>query len=82
MKCFRGRFIYIKSVASEVAIYTEVCVLYFLYFTKINYFKSYKKCFLFHLKSSFCSQGIQFFVIFSLFSRLKGSNETAIIMAL
>ena len=28
--------------------------------------KNYEKCFLFHQKSSFCSQDIQIFVIFSL----------------
>ena len=33
--------------------------------------KTMKKCFLFHLKSSFCSRGIQIFVIFSLFQSFQ-----------
>ena len=37
----------------------------FLFFTKWQLFKNYEKCCLFHLKSSFCSQDIQFFVFSS-----------------
>ena len=49
----------------------RACVHYFyqfLFFFSSNDrpSKSIKKCFLFHLKSSFCSQDIQTFVIFSL----------------
>ena len=48
----------------------KTCVPYFLsnfyFFTKWQLFKNYEKCFLFHLKSSFRSRDIQFFVIFSL----------------
>ena len=35
----------------------------FIFFTKWQPFKNYEKCFLFHLKSSFCSWDIQFCVI-------------------
>ena len=38
----------------------------FDFFIKWLTFKNYEKCFLFHLKSSICSQDIQIFVIFSL----------------
>ena len=34
----------------------------FLFFTTSEPFKNYEKCVLFHLKSSFCSRDIQFFV--------------------
>ena len=47
----------------------EACVLLFfikfLFFTKWWPFKNYEKCFLFHLKSSFHSRDIQFFVFLS-----------------
>ena len=38
----------------------------FYFFIKLQAFKNYEKCFLFHRKSSFRSQDIQMFVIFSL----------------
>ena len=38
----------------------------FYFFNKWWPFKNYKKCFLFHQKSSFCSQDIQIFLIFSI----------------
>ena len=38
----------------------------FYFLTKWKPFKNYEKCFLSHLKSSFGSRDIQFFVIFSL----------------
>ena len=48
----------------------KACVRYFLsnfyFFTKRYPFKNCEKCFLFHLKSSFRSRDIQFFVNFSL----------------
>ena len=48
----------------------KACVCYFLskfyIFIKWWTFKNYEKCFLFHLQSSFRSQEIQIFVIFSL----------------
>ena len=48
----------------------KACVCYFLsnfyFFIKLQPFKNYEKCFLFHQKSSFCSRDIQFFVIFCL----------------
>ena len=59
----------------------KACVCYFLsifyFFNKWQPFKNYKKCFLFYLKSSLCSQDIQFFIIFpffSKFSRFKRKN--------
>ena len=42
-----------------------MCLLFFtklLFSTKWQPFKNYEKCLLFHLKSSFCSQDIQFFL--------------------
>ena len=53
----------------------------FYFFTKWYPFKNYEKCFLFHLKSSFCSWDIQVFVIFSLstLSRFKKANGSGII---
>ena len=36
----------------------------FLCFTKRKHFKNYEKCFMFHLKSSFCSKNIQIFIFF------------------
>ena len=46
------------------------CVHYilsnFYFFIKWKPFKNHEKCFLFDLKSSFCSQDIQFLVFFSL----------------
>ena len=48
----------------------KACDHYFLsnfyFFTKWQLFKSYEKCFFFHLKSSFFSQDIQIFVLFCL----------------
>ena len=48
----------------------DACVRYFyqifIFFTKWQSFKNYEKCFLFHLKSSFCSQDVQIFVFFPL----------------
>ena len=46
-------------------------IKFLFFFTKWSPFKSYEKCFSFHLKSSIRSRDIQFFVIFSLstFSR-------------
>ena len=48
----------------------KTCVCYFLsnfyFFTKWEPIKNYEKCFLFRLKSSYPSQDIQIFVIFSL----------------
>ena len=48
----------------------KACLCYFLsnfyFFTKWQPFKNYEKCFLFNLKSSFCSRDIQIFVFFSL----------------
>ena len=44
----------------------KACVRYFLSNFYFQPFKNYEKCFLFHLKSSFRSQDVQFFVIFSL----------------
>ena len=68
----------------HISLQLKACVLYLLSFTeKKKHFKNYQKCFLFHLKSSFRSQGIQFFVIFlflSTVSRFKESDETGIIM--
>ena len=50
--------------------YLKACVRYFssnfYFFTKWKPFKNCEKRFLFYLKSSFCSQDIQFFVFFSL----------------
>ena len=47
----------------------KACVCYFhqifIFFTKLYPFKNFKKCFLFHLKSSFHSRDIQFFVFLS-----------------
>ena len=43
----------------------SLCPLFFnkfLFFTKWQPFKNYGRCFLFHLKSSFCSPDIQIFV--------------------
>ena len=54
----------------------------FIFFTKWQPLKNYEKCFLFHLKISFCSQDIKFFVIFSLpfcTSRYKRTNGCGII---
>ena len=55
------------------------CVHYFLsnfyFFTKWYLFKNYEKSFLFHLKSSFCSQDIQFFDFFPSFPDSKGQME-------
>ena len=42
-----------------------MCLLFFnkcLFFTKWYPFKNYKRCFLFHLKSSFCSRDIKIFI--------------------
>ena len=48
----------------------KACISYFLsnfyFFTNWWPLKNYEKCFLFHLKTSFCSRDIQIFVIFSL----------------
>ena len=52
------------------------------YFSSNFYFFDEKKCFLFHLKSSFRSQDIHIFVLFpflSRLSRLKKTNGTGII---
>ena len=64
----------------------KACVRYFLsnfyFIIKLQTFNNYKKCFLFHRKSSFCSRDIQIFVFFpflSTISRLKRTNETGII---
>ena len=51
----------------------------FYLFTKWQPFKNYKKCFLFNLKSSFCSRDIQIFVFFPFLStlfRFKRTNES------
>ena len=53
----------------EIATITKACVHYFLSFffpTRWQPFKNYEKCLLLHLKSSFRSQDIQIFLIFSL----------------
>ena len=45
-----------------------MCLLFFInffFFTKWQPFKNYEKCFLFHVKISFCSQDIQIFVFLS-----------------
>ena len=59
------------SVMLNLVFYVfKACVHYFLsnfyFFTKWQPFKNYEKCFLFHLKSFFSSQDIQFFVILPL----------------
>ena len=61
------------------------CVHYLLsnfhFFTKWQSFKNYEKCFLFHLKSSLCSQ-VTFFVFspsFPLFADSKRTNGSGII---
>ena len=75
---------------SNAAKLFKACVLYFLSknFFSLNYSSSktiyYKICYLFHQKSSFHSQDIQYFVIFSYLStltRLKTSNGNGIIDA-
>ena len=54
----------------------------FLFFQQMIAFQSIWKCFLFHLKSSFRSRDVQFFVFFPLLStlsRLKRTNGSGII---
>ena len=49
-------------------VFFKACVCYFfikfLFFHQMIALQKLKKCFLFHLKSSFCSRNIQIFVIF------------------
>ena len=73
-------------VTKHLKYYVKACVCYFL---SNFYFSTYndsplktEKCFLFHLKSSFCTRDIQIFVIFSLpftLSRFKRANGSGII---
>ena len=65
---------------------SSLCLLFFLsnfyFFIKWWPLKNYKKCFLFHLKSSFHSWDTQIFVIFSLpfqAFRFKTANRSVII---
>ena len=59
----------------------NACVHYFLsnfyFFIKWQAFKNYEKCFLFHVKISFCSRDTQIFVIFPFphFLDSKGQME-------
>ena len=65
-----GRLKLMHIVNYGIAPYYKACVRYFLsnfYFPPYDSpLKTMKKCFLFHLKSSFRSRDIQIFVIFSL----------------
>ena len=58
------------DIICEITNLLKACVHYFLsnfcFLTKWQSFKNYEKCFLFHLKSSFYSRDIQFFLIFPL----------------
>ena len=45
-----------------------MCCHFLILYEKKKLFKNYEKCFLLHLKSSFRSRDIQFFVIFPLLS--------------
>ena len=56
---FSGFF---KNLKLVFAIFYQM----FIFSTNDSFFKNYETCFLFHLKSSFGSQDIQIFVIFSL----------------
>ena len=68
-----------------IIITIKACVRYFFsifFFTKWYPFNNYVKCFLFHLKSSFHSQHIQIFVVFSFLytlSRYRRTNGSGII---
>ena len=76
-------FIYASHVFFFLDRYKLACVLYFLHFIERGHFKNIEKCFSFHLKSSFCSQYFQFFVIFcTSFPHFKRSGETVIIVTL
>ena len=48
--------------------YLSLCLLFYIFSSNSSYFffKNYEKCFLFPLKSSFCSHDIQLVVIFYL----------------
>ena len=55
-----------KKHLEKLKLVSFIFYQFFYFFTKWEPFKNYEKCFLFHLKSSFCSGDIQIFVIFSL----------------
>ena len=50
----------------------KACISSFSFFTKLYPLINFEKCFLFHLKCSFCSQDIQIFVILSYHSFSRG----------
>ena len=55
---------YITSTKIFLSLKLVSAIFYqvFIFFIKWQTFKNYEKCFLFHLKSSFCSRDIQIFV--------------------